>query len=50
MKSSSECYKIIPSSWEKFWAAGTTTLISKTIPVDLEPDSPAVIVFNVYVE
>jgi hypothetical protein len=30
-------------SWQNFGAAGTTTLISKTIPLHLEPDSPGVI-------
>jgi len=43
MKSSSECYKIMPLSWQNFGAAGTTTLVSKTIPVHLEPDTPGVI-------
>jgi len=36
MKSCSECYKITPLSWQNFGAAGTTTLVSKTIPVHLE--------------
>jgi len=43
MKLSSECYKIMPLSWKNFGAAGTTTLVSKTIPGYLEPDSPGVI-------
>jgi hypothetical protein len=37
-------------SWQNFEAAGNTTLVAKTIPVHLEPDSPAVIIYNVYIE
>jgi len=50
MKSPSECDKIMPLSVNNFRAAGTTTLISKMIPVHLEPDSLGVIICNVYIE
>jgi len=50
MKSSSECYKILPLSWYNFGAAATATLIARTIPVNLEPDSPGVGRYNVYIE
>jgi hypothetical protein len=40
----------MPLSWENFAAAGTVTLIAKSIPVHLEPDSPGVIIDNVYIE
>jgi len=50
MKSSSEYYTIMPLRWQNFEAAGTTTLVSKTIPVDQEPDSPGVRIYNVYIE
>jgi len=47
MMSSSECYKIIPLSWYNFGAAGTTTLVAKTVPVHLDLDSLGVILYNV---
>jgi len=50
MKLSSECYKVMPLCWSNFGAAGTTTLASKMILVHLEPDSPWVIIYNVYIE
>ena len=40
----------MPLSWQNFRAAGTTTLVAKTIPAHLEPDSPGVIIYNVYIE
>jgi hypothetical protein len=50
MKSSSECYKIMLSSWWKIGAAGTTTLVSKTMPILLEADFLGMVVYNVYME
>ena len=50
MKLSSECYKIMPLSWENFVAAWTTTLVSKTIAVHLEPDTQGVIMYDIYIE
>ena len=40
----------MPLSWYNFGAAGTTTLVTKTIPVHLEPYPPGVIVDTVYIE
>jgi hypothetical protein len=40
----------MPLSWENFGAGWTTTLVSETIPVHLEPVSPGVIIHNVYIE
>jgi hypothetical protein len=42
MMSSLAYYKIMSFSGQNFGAAGTTTLIAKTFPVYLEPDSPEV--------
>jgi hypothetical protein len=50
MKSSSEGNKIMPLSWQNFGAAGTTTLIAKTILVHLEQDSPGVTIYHIYIE
>jgi len=50
MKSSSECYEIIPLSSSVFGAAGTITLVSMMIPAHMDPDSPAVIIYNCHIE
>jgi len=50
MKSSSECYWILAFDCYNFIAAGTTTLVSKSTPVHLEPDTPGVITHNVYID
>jgi len=36
----------MPLSWENFGAAGNTTVVAETIPVHVEPDSPALIRYN----
>ena len=40
----------MPLSWENFGAAGTTTLMAKTIPVHLEPDSLGEMIYAVYIK
>jgi hypothetical protein len=40
----------MPLSGQDFGAAGTTTLIAKTILVHLEPDALGVIIYNVYIK
>jgi len=50
MKSSSKCDKLRLLRWLDSGAAGITTLISKAIPVHLEPDSPWVILYHVYIK
>jgi len=50
MQSSSECYNNMPLGWYNLRAAGSTTLVSKTILMHLEPDSLGAIIYNFYIE
>jgi hypothetical protein len=49
-QSSSEWYKIMPLTWYNVRAAGSMTLVSKTILIHLEPDSPEVMIHKFYME
>jgi hypothetical protein len=49
MMLSSECYKMIPFNLYNVEAAGTRRLVSKMIPVPLEPHPPSLVIKNVYI-